>query len=86
MQTTNNIHALIWDDGLNTTSKLRITIGIGKPAVMAFITRLGYRKVCTRQVLKMLTIKHTHNSPTRKTSVQKFSSTVRKTLMLLCQE
>jgi len=58
MQTTNNIHALIWDDGLNTTSILRTTIGNGKPAVMAFITQLGYRKVCTRQVLKMLTIKH----------------------------
>jgi hypothetical protein len=58
MQTTNNIHALIWDESLNTTSKLSTTIGIGKPAVMAFITQLGYRKVCTRQVLKMLTIKH----------------------------
>jgi hypothetical protein len=58
MQTTNNIHALIWDDSLNTTTKLCITIGIRKPAVMAFITHLGYRKACTRQVLKMLTIKH----------------------------
>jgi len=57
MQTTNNIHALIWDDSLNT-SKLCTTIGIGKPAVMVFVTQLGYRKVCTRQVLKMLTIKH----------------------------
>jgi len=58
MQTTNNIHALIWDDSLNTTIKLCTTIRIGKPAVMAFITQLGYRKVCTRQVLKILTIKH----------------------------
>ena len=58
MQTTNNIQALTWDDNLNTTSKLRTTIGIGKPAVMAFITQPGYRKVCTKQVLKMLTIKH----------------------------
>jgi hypothetical protein len=58
MQTPNNIQALIWDDSLNTTSKLCTTIGIGKPAVMAFITQLGYRKVCARQVLKMLTIKH----------------------------
>jgi hypothetical protein len=58
MQTTNNIHTLIWDDSLNTTSKLCTTSGIGKQAVMAFVTKLGYRKVCTRQVLKMLTIKH----------------------------
>jgi hypothetical protein len=58
MQTTNNIQALIWDDSLNTTSKLCTTTGTGKPAVMTFITQLGYRKVCTRQVLKMLAIKH----------------------------
>jgi hypothetical protein len=58
MQTTNNIHALIWDDSLKTTSKLCTTIETGKPAVMVFITQLGYRKVYTRRVLKMLTIKH----------------------------
>jgi hypothetical protein len=58
LKTTDNIHALIWDYSLNTTNKLCTTTGVGKSAVMAFITQRGYRKVCTTQVLKMLTIKH----------------------------
>jgi hypothetical protein len=50
---------------------------------MAIITEPGYRKVCARQVPKgaQLNIKQPKN-----TYLQNFSSAVRKTWMIFCQE
>jgi histone-lysine N-methyltransferase SETMAR len=52
------VDALIRDDRRITTSELCVAIWIGKPAVMAIIRELGYRKVCAKWVPKMLTVEH----------------------------
>jgi hypothetical protein len=38
--------------------ELCVTVGIGKSAVLAIIRELGYRKVCARWMLKLLTVVH----------------------------
>jgi transposase len=58
MENKDKFDALIRDDHLITTSELCAAIGIGKPAVMAIIRKLGYRKVCAKWVTKMLTVEH----------------------------
>ena len=62
------VDALIWYDHI-MMSELCAATGTGNPAIMVTIRKLGCRKVCTRLVLKILTIKH-QNSP-KKTSTQK---------------
>ena len=57
-ETKDKIDMLTWDDCHITTSKLCATTGSGKPAVMAIIRELGYRKVGAKWVQKMLTIKY----------------------------
>jgi hypothetical protein len=57
-ETKEKVDVLILDD-CHVTSKLFTTVGIEKPAGIAIIRELGYRKVCSRWVLKMLTIEHT---------------------------
>jgi hypothetical protein len=83
-ETKDKVGTLIHDDCHITTSELCSAIGIGKPMIVATIRKLGYRKICTQWVLKMLTVKH-KNSP-KKTSVQNSSSKLRKMEMLFCQE
>jgi len=56
--TKDKVDVLIQDD-CHITCELFTTAGIGKPAGIAIIRELGYRKVCSRWVLKMLTIEHT---------------------------
>jgi len=72
------VDMLIWDDHI-MVSELRALAGTGKPAVMATIIKLGCIKVCTRWVLKILTIKH-QNSP-RKHLCKNVSSRVTRTEM-----
>jgi len=55
------VDVLIWDDHI-TVSELCASTVNGKPAVMATVIKLGCIKVCTRWVLKILTVKH-QNSP-----------------------
>jgi hypothetical protein len=57
-ETKEKVHVLILDD-CHITSKLFTTVWIEKPAGIDIIRELGYRKVCSRWVLKMLSIKHT---------------------------
>jgi len=56
--TKDKVDVLIQDD-CHITSELFTTVGIGKPAGIAIIRELGYRKFYSRWVLKMLTIEHT---------------------------
>jgi hypothetical protein len=63
-------------DGCHITSELRATTAIGKLAVMAIIREPDCKKVCTRWVMKMLTVEQKTD---RKYSVQNFSSVVRQT-------
>jgi hypothetical protein len=51
--------AMIIQDDCHITSELFTTVEIEKPAGIAIIRELGYRKVCSRWVLKILTIEHT---------------------------
>jgi hypothetical protein len=56
--TKDNVDVLIQDD-CHITRELVTTVDIGKPAGIAIVRELGYRKFCSRWVLKMLTIEHT---------------------------
>jgi transposase len=51
-ETKDKFDALIRDDSPITTRELCTEIGIGKPAIMAIIRELGYRKVSARWALK----------------------------------
>jgi hypothetical protein len=64
-------------------SELCVATGFRKPAVMAIIRELGYRKVSARWVPKTLTVEH---KTARKTSVQNVSRALRNTEVLSCQE
>jgi len=50
---------------------------------MVVIGESDYRKICSTWVPKVIIVEH---NTAKKKSVQNFSSTVRKTEMLLCQE
>jgi hypothetical protein len=78
-ETREKVDTMIWDDHRITRSELTAATGIGKLAVMANIREPGYRKVCTRWVLKMHTIRH---RTAQKTYVQNFASVMRKLEML----
>jgi hypothetical protein len=58
METEDKVDALIRDKLRITTGELYVEIGIGKPAVMAIIREIDYRKVCGMWASKMLTIEH----------------------------
>jgi hypothetical protein len=74
-ETKDKVDVLIQDD-CHITSELFITVGTEKPAGIAIIRELGYRKVCSKWVLNC-SQSNTHQP--RKTPVQYFFSTVRKT-------
>jgi hypothetical protein len=50
------VDALIRDERRITTGERYVAIGIGKPAVMAIIREIDYKKVCGIWASKMLTI------------------------------
>jgi hypothetical protein len=52
------VDADVGDDRRITASELCAAVGIGKPAVMGIVRELGYRKVCTTWVPKMLSVEH----------------------------
>jgi hypothetical protein len=56
-ETKDKVDVLIQDD-CHITDELFTTAGIEKPVGIAIIRELGYRKVCSRWVLKMLTFEH----------------------------
>jgi len=55
-ETKDKVGVLIRDDCLFTTSKMCITVWIGKLTFIAILRELGSRKACTSWVLKMLTV------------------------------
>jgi hypothetical protein len=57
-ETKDKTDVLMWNECHITTSKLCATTGSGKPAVRATIRELGYKKLGTRWVQKMLTIQY----------------------------
>jgi hypothetical protein len=78
------VDADVGDDRRITASELCAAVGIGKPAVMGIVRELGYRKVCAQRGCRKCSASNTKQPG--KTSVQNFSSAVRKTEKLFCQE
>jgi hypothetical protein len=83
MESKGTFGALVRDDSPNTTRELCTARGIGKPVIMAIVRELGYRKFCVTCLPKMLIVEHKRDR--KKTSVQNFSSALRKTEMPYCQ-
>ena len=65
-------------------SELCASAGTRKMAVLATIIKLGCIKVCTRDMLKILTVKHPEQP--KKRLCKNVSSSVTKTEMFICQE
>jgi hypothetical protein len=62
------VDVLIWDDHI-TVSELCASAGTGKLAVLATIIKAGCIKVCTRWVLKILTLQHLNSPPKKRVAL-----------------
>jgi hypothetical protein len=58
METEEKVDALVRDKLRITTGELYVSIGTGRPAGVAIIREIDYRKVCGMLASKMLTIEH----------------------------